>query len=29
VTGFGGGLSIKYVKQDGEWVENEFGCGIA
>lgn len=29
VTGFGGGLTIKYVKQDGKWVENEFGRAIA
>ena len=29
VTGFGGGLSINYVKQDGKWVEKEFSRGIA
>lgn len=29
VTGFGGGLTIRYVKQDGKWVEKEFGRAIA
>ena len=29
VTGFGGELTIKYVKQDGKWVEKEFGRAIA